>query len=127
MPTKRSALKRAARKAYLLELENAVLNAPDHIQKRLKRPSPLSDALKEIGNYGWKGYQFDENGQAIELRKRRSANLIRHTKAVAEIKALAKKYSHIWDSRNAAGIIARSEGISPDTVRRYKRLYPSIE
>ncbi len=125
MPTKKGALHRSARETYLLELDKAVSNAPDHIQQRLAQPSRLGGALKKIGNYGWNGYQFDESGQGVAL-KRGSANIDRHTAAIAEIKALTNKYSHIWHTRSAAGIIARLEGISPDTVRRYKRLYPSI-
>ncbi len=127
MPSKESTEKRSARKAYLLELDNAVANASVQMQQRIRKPSSLAASLGRIGCYGWRGYNFDEYGQGIALKKMGSANRDRHNETCANIKALAEKYRPIWQSRGAAGIIARLEGISPDTVRRYKRLHPYIE
>jgi hypothetical protein len=127
MPSKESTEKRSARKGYLLELDKAVANAPARIQQRMSQHSALATSLGNIGCYGWNGYRFLDNGQGIALKKMGSANRDRRDKSRAKIKALAQKYRPIWQSRGAAGIIARLEGISPDTVRRYKRLHPHIE
>jgi hypothetical protein len=126
MPSKKSSKKRSARIAHVLELDKTLANAPARIQKRLSQLSALADSLGKIGCYGWNGYSFDENGQAIALKKIGRANRDRHNDSLAKIKALAQKYRRIWQKHSAAGIIARLEGISPDTVRRYKRLYPAI-
>lgn len=127
MPTKKSRITRTARKVYADGLDKALLQAPWYVKQRLGQPSKLEKSLRAVGQYGWSGFKFCASGQAIKPRKMTSANRDRHQESLATIKAIAKRYRHLWGHRTAAGTIARLEGLSADTVRRYKRLLPFIE
>jgi hypothetical protein len=122
MPSRARRIQLAERKAMLRSMDDAVQNAPMHIRNRLGKPSLLASKLGEIGEYGWRAYRYSETGQPFDLPKRSKANRNRHSDAVEKARLLAQKYAHIWVKPSAAGIISRLEGMSADTVRRYKRL-----
>lgn len=127
MPSRERSTKDDEREDYLNTLDDAVLNAPNHVKQRLGLPSPLGDAIQTKSEYGYNGYRFCESGQAIKLENTGGANRARHHNSIAIIQRLAEKYSHIWNKRSGAGIIARLTGIKADTIRRYKRLLPHID
>jgi hypothetical protein len=122
LPAKESRVKRSLRQSHLERLDWAALNIPSHASNRLSEPSSLSKSLKTKSPYNYSGYRFDGCGQPTKPEKPGTANDDRHKEAIAKAIALRAKYVSIWSTRDAAGIIARLEGVSADSIRRYKRM-----
>jgi hypothetical protein len=126
MPTRESRVKRSLRQSYLERLDWAALNIPSRVNYRLDESSSLSKNLRTKSPYTYGGYRFDDCGQPIKPEKPGTANDDRHNEAIAKAIALRTRYAAIWSTRNAAGIITRLEGVSADSIRRYKRMLIDI-
>jgi hypothetical protein len=126
MPTRESRAKRSLRQGYLDRLDWAALNIPSHVSYRLGESSNLSKNLKTKSPYNFGGYRFDDCGQPIRPERPGTANDDRHQDAMTKAKALRARYALIWSTPGAAGTIARLEGVSADSIRRYKRMLIDI-
>lgn len=127
MPTKERKERERKQRAQIQAIDAAVADAPMHIQRRLGRPSKLSDSLSTKGQHdaGWSKY--DENGQYIarEDPEGLGANLERNEDMVARALDMHEKHRDVWGKRGVAKQNAHEEGLSVETVRRYMRKFPT--
>ncbi len=135
MQTEKSRIRRAERRAYLKILDAARANVPAHLIGRIGQPSQLGKNLEEIGEYGWKGIAFDEDGEPLrrsDVNEIKKLNADQHAKAVKKAKELKAKYPKYWNARGGAAAIASKEKekkkeIHANTVRRYIKMKLDME
>ncbi len=131
MQTEKSRIRCAQRRAYLKMLDAACANVPAHLIDRIGQPSQLGENLQEIGEYGWKGLTFNEDGDPLrrsDAQIIKTSNADQHAGAVKKAKELKAKYPRYWDSRGGAADSARKEkNIHANTVRRYIKMKLDME
>lgn len=131
MQTEKSRIRRAQRRAYLKLLDAACANVPAYLTDRIGQSSRLGKNLQEIGEYGWKGITFTEDGEPLrrsDAQIIKTSNAGQHAEAVKKAKELKAKHPKHWDSRGgAAAIEMKEKNIHANTVRRYIKMKLDME
>jgi hypothetical protein len=125
MPTKLAKKRAAERKQKQEHLESALASLPARLIHRLRKPSPILDALATKSEYLWRGFTYTDDGQPIkraDLEAIARENKKRHHQKMMKVAQVAAEDPRLINSRFGASVIGQKIRRHRDTVTRYKKL-----